>query len=84
MKISDSFLKRSVDLFTSIRGRSPADLENKTLNDYHRKTHMLYAGNMKRNPPNKQFINSLASYHDSLVKEMLKRGMKHNTPLKKI
>jgi hypothetical protein len=84
MTPSELMFKRSKTLFTSIRDRSPSELENQTLLDYHRKCHMLYAGNIKRNPPNKQFINSLVSYHDRLVKEMLKRGMKHNTPLKKI
>jgi hypothetical protein len=80
----DLILKRSMALFKSFRDAKPSKLENQTLLDYHRKTHMLYAGNVKRDPPNKQFINSIVSFHDRLVKEMLKRNMKHTTPLKKI
>ena len=84
MDTSDQFLKRSKKLFAAFRDLDPKDLGNKTLIEYHRKTHMLYAGNIKRDPPNKQFINSIVTYHDRLVKEMLKRNFKHNTPLKKI
>lgn len=67
-----------------LKDAKPSSLSNPLLLDYHRKTHMLYAGAMKHKPPNKQFINQVVSMHDSFVKEMLKRGMKHTTPLKKI
>lgn len=84
MEKSDQFLKNSIKLFAAFRDLDPKDLGDKTLIEYHRKTHMLYAGNVKRKAPNKQFINSIVDYHDRLVKEMLKRGFNHNTPLKKI
>jgi len=67
-----------------MKDKDPSTLTNPQVLDYHKKTHMLYAGNIKRNPPNKKFINSIVDLHDKFVKEMLKRGMKHNTPLKKI
>ena len=62
----------------------PASLVNNLLLDYHRKTHMLYAIAVKRTPPNKTYTNSIVTLHNKFVKEMLKRKMKHNTPLKKI
>ena len=52
--------------------------------DFHRKTHMLYGSALRRHPQNKQFINSIVSLHNKLVEEMLKRNIRHNTPLKKI
>ena len=67
-----------------LKNKEPSSLPPKLLLDYHRKTHMIHAGAMKRNPPNKQLINSAVDLHDKYVKELLKRGMKHNTPLKKI
>jgi len=62
----------------------PSSLKNPTLIDYHRKTHMLYQGNIKRKPLNTKFINSIVNLHNNFVTEMLKRRMKHNTPLSKV
>ena len=62
----------------------PSSLANNLLLDYHRKTHMLYTAATKKYPPNKTFANSMVSLHNKFVREMLKRGMKHNTPLKRI
>ena len=78
------FESESLKILASLKGKAPADLENKLLLDYHRKTHMLYNGALKHKPPNKKFINQIVSMHDEYVKEMSKRGMKHTTPLKKI
>jgi hypothetical protein len=80
----DTFVKNSLKLFKAFRDVKPRSLGDKLLLEYHRKCHMLYAGNIKRTPPNKTFINSIVEYHDSLVKEMLRRNMRHNSPLKKI
>jgi hypothetical protein len=63
---------------------NPASLSTKVLVDYHYKTHMLYNGNIKRKPVNKKFINSIVSLHNNLVKEMLKRNIKHTSPMNKI
>ena len=68
----------------NMRSKVPTALSNSLLLDYHRKTHMLYSGNVKRTPVNKAFVNSIVDLHDKFVEEMLRRGMKHNTPLKKI
>lgn len=68
----------------SMKTKNPSSLESNLLLDYHRKTHMLYQGNINRKPVNKDFINSIVALHDNLVREMLKRRMKHNTPLSKI
>lgn len=68
----------------SMRGTVPASLKDKQLLDYHKKAHMLYEGNISRKPLNKPFVNSMVDLHDKFVSEMLKRGMKHNTPLQKI
>lgn len=76
LQIKDAFLK--------MKDQNPSSLNSKRLLDYHRKTHMMYAGALRYNPPNKQFVNSIVDLHNNFVKEILKRGMKHNTPLKKI
>lgn len=62
----------------------PTKLENRTLVDYHRKTHMLYSAAIKRRPLNRKFINSIVKKHDNYVREMLKRKMNHKTPLRKV
>lgn len=54
------------------------------LRDYHRKTHMLYGVWIRKKPPNKDMINKIVDWHDNIVKEMLRRKMKHNSPLKKV
>lgn len=80
----DQFVKNSMIVFKAFRDAKPRSLGDKLLLEYHRKCHMLYAGNIKGNPPNKTFINSIVDYHDRLVKEMKRRKMQHNSPLKKI
>ena len=62
----------------------PSKLENKTLVDYHRKTHMLYSKSIKSKPLNRKLINNIVNLHDNYVKEMTKRNMNHKTPLRKI
>ena len=83
-RLMEVFFQNSLKVFKSFKDADPAKLNNKKLIDYHRKCHMLHAGNLKRPKPNKQFINAIVAFHDKLVKEILKRGMKHNSPLKKI
>lgn len=79
-----SFLKNSLTLFKAMMDVNLSQLNDKLLLEYHRKCHMLYAGNIKRRPVNKPFINSVVSFHDKIVKEMEKRKFKHNSPLKKV
>lgn len=67
-----------------MQDQKPSSLNDKQLLDYHKKTHMLYSGNITRSNLNKKFINFIVDLHNSFVKEMLKRGMKHNTPLNKV
>jgi hypothetical protein len=64
--------------------QNPKTIDKKLLSDYHRKTHMLYQGALRYKPPNKGFINRVVSIHDTYVKEMLHRGMKHSTPLQRL
>jgi len=80
----DTFQRNSRDVFSKLKDVNPRKLDSKLLLEYHRKTHMLYAGNTKRDPVNKQFVNSIVDLHDQFVKEMLRRNMKHNSPLKKV
>ena len=68
----------------SMKGAVPKKLNDKQLLDYHKKSHMLYAGNINRKPVNKQFINMIVDLHNSFVAEMLKRKMNHKTPLNKV
>ncbi len=70
--------------FKSMRDKNPALLNDKLLVDYHRKTHMIYAGAIIRKPLNKPSINVVVDLHDKFVEEMLNRGIKHNTPLNKV
>lgn len=78
------FFKRSLVEATRMKDANLSEKTNKQLLDYHRKCHMLYGGNMKNRPVNKQFINSIVELHNRIVEEMTNRKMKHNTPLRKI
>ena len=80
----NEFLRNSKKVLKAFKDADPRKLENKTLLDYHRKCHMLYAGNIIRHPVNKKFINSIVALHNQYVKEILRRKMKHTTPLKKV
>jgi hypothetical protein len=70
--------------FSMMRDKDPALLNDKLLLEYHKKTHMLYAGAVARKPVNKPFVNSTVDLHDKFANELLNRKMKHNTPLNKI
>lgn len=82
--MDNHFLRQSKFVMKSMRDARLSDLRNNLLLDYHRKCHMLYGGNIKNKPLNKTFINSIVDLHDRIVKEMVRRKMKHNTPLKKL
>ena len=71
-----------INILFKMKDVNLSTIDKRLLLDYHRKCHMLYNASRSRN--NKVFINSIVSLHDKIVKEMLKRGIKHNTPLKKI
>jgi len=49
---------------------------DKQILDLHRKCHMLY-----KSHKNKEFLKEVIVMHDMIVKEMLRRKMKHNSPL---
>ena len=75
------------NVLTRLKGLTAASLKsltNRQLLDYHRKCHMLYSGNIKRKPTNKEFINSIVDLHDMIVKEMKRRKLNHTSPLKKL
>ena len=74
----------STDARFKILQQNPMSLSDKLLLDYHRKTHMFFNGAIKRNPPNKIYVNKVVDVHDKFVKAMTKRGMSHNSPLQKI
>ena len=78
------FEVEQLKIVLSMKGKVPSSLTPNQLLDFHRKTHMLYEGNIKRKPVNKSFVNSIVDLHNKFVKEMQRRGMNHNTPLKKI
>jgi hypothetical protein len=81
---NQALLRRALKLLYAFKNVKPSVLKDRTLLDYHRKTHMLYAANIKRQPIPKVFINQIVDLHDKFVKELLRRNMKHNTPLKKV
>lgn len=84
-RLMDSkFFKNSIKVMKAMKDAKPMKLKDRNLLDYHRKCHMLFSGNVRHKPPNKVFINSIVDLHDSLVKEMERRNIKHNTPLKKL
>ena len=76
-----SALRNSLKYLTIFKNFKPKLLADKLLIDYHMKTHNLYKGNTNRHPVNKLFINAIVSYHNKFVKEMIKRNIKHITPL---
>jgi len=80
----NNFFTKSFVMLKGMRDEDLSRLSNQRLLDFHRKSHMLYSGNMAHRPLNKTFINSIVSFHNRVVHEMEKRGMKHNTPLKKV
>jgi hypothetical protein len=82
--MDSKFFKNSLPIMRAMKDAKLSDLTDGVLLDYHRKCHMLYAGNMRHKPPNKAFINSVVDLHNKIVKQMEKRKIKHNTPLKKI
>jgi hypothetical protein len=78
------FFNQSNIMMKAMRDANFSKLKDNQLLDYHRKCHMLYAGNIKHKPINKKFVNSIVNLHDTIVSEMEKRNMKHNTPLKRV
>jgi hypothetical protein len=82
--MDSKFLKNSLGMMKVMKGANLTKLTDQTLLDYHRKCNILYAGNLRHSPPNKSFINSIVMLHNTLVNEMEKRKIKHNTPLKKL
>lgn len=78
------FETQQLKIALNMKQKVPSSLKDKQLLDYHKKTHMLYAGNIKRKPVNKVFVNSIVDLHNKFVNEMENRGMKHKTPLKKV
>ena len=76
--------QKNLTIYKKMQDKNPALLNDKLLLDYHKKTHMLYAGAVARRPVNKPFVNSTVTLHDKLVEEMLNRGMKHTTPLNRV
>jgi len=71
-------------VFNNFKGKDVTSLTNPLLLDYHRKTHMLFASASGRRPINQAFIDRIIVIHNRYVDEILKRGMTHSTPLKKI
>lgn len=78
------FFNKSLSMTKAMKDVNLSEIPNNLLLDYHRKTHMLYGGNIKNKPINKQFINFIVELHNNIVKEMTNRKMKHNTPLPKL
>ena len=79
-----SLFSKSFQLFKAIQDVNLKKVNNATLLDLHRKCHMLYMANIHHKNLNKKFLNSLVKFHDEIVREMLKRNMKHSSPLKKV
>lgn len=84
LKEEPSFLKDSIKLFKTFDDVNPSELKNQTLNDYHRKIHVLYAFNIKRRPLIKQLINKIINIHNHFAKEIIKRNLDHNSPIEKM
>jgi hypothetical protein len=80
---SQKTLRSTVKLLEGIYNVNPSQLNKRKLLDYHMKTHMLYSANTKRKPINITLVNKIVLYHNKFADEMIKRGMKHNTPLRK-
>jgi len=79
-----SLLSKSFHIFKSMQNVNLKDVSNSRLLDLHRKCHMLYMANIRHKNLNKKFLNSLVIFHDEIVKEMSKRNIKHNSPLKRV
>jgi len=77
----DKFLLRSINVLKTFLDKNVRGFTDQQLVDLHRKTHMLYAGNSKREKPNKKFLDLLVKKHNQMVKELKRRDMKHFSPL---
>jgi hypothetical protein len=62
-------------------GKIVRGLTNPQLVELHRKCHMLYGAWTKKGNVKKEAFEFIVKVHDELVEEMLRRGMRHNTPL---
>lgn len=78
------FENNTFKILRLLKNRQSKSLNDKLLVEYHRKCHMLYAEASERLPINKVFINQVVEMHDQYVKEMIRRGMKHNSPLQRV
>lgn len=76
--------QKSLQTYKTMTDADPSSLQDKVLSEYHKKVHMLYGESIARRPINKPFINSTVDLHNNLVEELLKREVKHDTPLKRI
>lgn len=77
----DKFLLRSINILKTFLDKSVRGFTDQQLLDLHRKTHMMYAGNSKRERPNKKFLGLLVKKHNEMAKELKRRGKQHFSPL---
>ena len=67
---------------TNITPETVKKLPDKELINMHRRCHQLYGVTKSANFPNKDHKELLIKTHNLIVKEMNRRGFKHNSPLK--
>ena len=84
LKEEPKVLKHSLKILQEYKDADPTSFNQKLLQDYHMDIHRLYASTIKRRPINKTFINTIVQLHDKFVNEIIRRKLKHKTPLNKI
>ena len=57
------------------------EISNNELLNLHYRVHQLYTIAKKRKEVSEKFVNMLLHYHKIIEREMIKRNMKHKTPL---
>jgi len=78
------FESDSHTIIKNLKVNAPSILNDQKLVNTHTKIHSLYSKAIKFNPPNKKFINNVVSIHNRYVEEMIKRKMKHTSPIKNL
>ena len=64
-----------------LNSKTIKEIANNELLNLHYRVHQLYTIAKKRKEVSKKFVNMLLYYHKIIEREMIKRNMKHKTPL---
>ena len=79
-----NFEGKTTKFLIELKNISFSSIDKDILFEYHRKCHKVYKKAMSFKQPNTKFVNQVVMTHERLMKELLKRGVRHDTYLEKI